>query len=242
MCSALLARAPPVSLWPTLDTDEDARTFDLLGLYATLARLCDLGTAPSVSSTSGDAARRHMSSRAPLDLYTVPHDQGPEWILDVVSPLYVPAATRQREQPDGGVPQVVQRFLPCRHWRVPAPRSGLRRGPLGRICGTCGVCTALDDFMLDPKLTQAHFVGAQPHGAPVVTASDLVSFYSIADTAVDGGTSWSSTSTRTRSATSAGTSDRVFAARRRADYGMEVQRHATCVGGDDAVCAPREGV
>ncbi|KAJ7184461.1 hypothetical protein C8R46DRAFT_461010 [Mycena filopes] len=186
-----------------IDTDEDAKTFDSLADEGLDSIMSDFG----VTVRSGDSTLRHRRLSELIDLclatrradlcrrvlfLTVPHDQSAEWVPDILSPFYVPPLRRAIE--DNGMEVYHKPFsdffravIGCYLHHV----LGSIAGPLPRICGSCAVCAALDDFMLDPKLTQAHFVGARTHTAHLQThllnASDLVSFYPIADTAVDGG-------------------------------------------------------
>ncbi|KAJ7891273.1 hypothetical protein B0H14DRAFT_2688402 [Mycena olivaceomarginata] len=113
---------------------------------------------------------------------TVPRDQGSDWVPDILSPVYIPSLRRTLHDHNiEGYHKPFTDFF----------RAVIGSGELRRVCGSCSVCAALDDFMVAPKLMQAHFVGTRTHAAHLQThlmgAADIVSYYSIADTAVAGG-------------------------------------------------------
>ncbi|KAJ6450314.1 hypothetical protein C8R47DRAFT_1329903 [Mycena vitilis] len=181
--------------------DEDAKTFD---------SLTDEGLDTIISDfklvlRSGDIALRHRRLSELIDLciatrrldmcrrilfMTVPSDQGPDWVPDVSSPLYAPHLRRTLREHNMEVyhkpfSDFFRAVIGAYLHHVLGPLT------LRRICGACNVCAALDDFLVTPKLTQAHFVGAKSHTGHLQThlqtAPDILSFYQIADTAVAGG-------------------------------------------------------
>ncbi|KAJ6620353.1 hypothetical protein B0H10DRAFT_2216132 [Mycena sp. CBHHK59/15] len=122
---------------------------------------------------------------------TVPQDQGTDWVPDILSPLYVPLLRHTLRE--HGVEVYHKPFndffravIGCYLHHVLGPYSGGLR-----ICGSCASCPALDEFLVSPNLTQAHFVGAKTHTnhlqTHLVPAADIASFYCVADAAVEGG-------------------------------------------------------
>ncbi|KAF7353787.1 WW domain-containing protein [Mycena venus] len=183
--------------------EEDARTFNSLSDEGLDTIISDF----SLLVRSGEIATRNRRLSEIIDLcistrrldmcrrvlyLTVPRDQGVDWVQDIVSPLYVPNLRRVLHDHSIEVyhkpfTDFFRAVIGCYLQHVLGPFSG----ELRRICGSCNVCSALDDFMVSPKLTQAHFVGARTHTTHLQThlmsAADVVSFFSIADTAVVGG-------------------------------------------------------
>ncbi|KAJ7253358.1 hypothetical protein B0H12DRAFT_1323667 [Mycena haematopus] len=185
------------------NSEEDANTFNslsdegldtILSDFNLLIRSGDISTRNRRLSEIIDlciATRRLDMCRRVLFL-TVPRDQGPDWVPDIVSPLYIPNLRRTLR--DHTIEVYHKPFIDffravigCYLQHV----LGSFSSELRRICGSCNVCSALDDFMISPKLTQAHFAGARTHTAHLqthlMTAPDIVSFYSIADTTAAGG-------------------------------------------------------
>ncbi|KAJ7778685.1 hypothetical protein DFH07DRAFT_1033395 [Mycena maculata] len=186
-----------------INSDEDAKTFDSLTDEGLDTILSDF----SLIVRSGDISLRNRRLSEIIDLclstrrldmcrrvlfITVPRDQSADWVPDILSPLYVPQLRRTLH--DHGMEVYHKPFsdffravIGCYLHHVLGPFNGGVR----KICGSCSVCAALDDFVLSAKLTQAHFVGAKTHTAHLQThltgASDIVSFYSITDPAVVGG-------------------------------------------------------
>jgi hypothetical protein len=185
-------------------SDEDAKTFDSLADEGLDTILSDF----SLVIRSGDISLRNRRLSEIIDLclstrrldmcrrvlfLTVPRDQSADWVPDILSPNYVSqlrSTLRDHAMEVYHKPfsDFFRAVIGCYLHHVLGPFSS---GALRRICGSCSVCSALDDFMASPKLTQAHFVGARTHTAHLQThlmpATDIVSFYSIADTAVAGG-------------------------------------------------------
>ncbi|KAK7035880.1 WW domain-containing protein [Favolaschia claudopus] len=123
---------------------------------------------------------------------TVPHDQGADWVPDLLNPFYIPNLRRTLREHNIEVyhkPFIdfFRAAIGCYLQYVLGPFSG----ELRRICSSCNVCSALDDFMVSPKLTQAHFIGSKTHTSHIqshlVPAADLVASYTLADPAVEGG-------------------------------------------------------
>ncbi|KAF7294581.1 WW domain-containing protein [Mycena indigotica] len=118
---------------------------------------------------------------------TVPRDQSEEWIPVVTSPGYVPQLRRTLHEHGMEVyhkpfcdffSAAIGCFL---HFVVGAYSNSTRK-----ICGSCTVCSALDDFLVSPNLTQAHFVGTKSQAehleAHLVPNPDVASFHSYTDT------------------------------------------------------------
>ncbi|KAJ7063654.1 hypothetical protein C8F01DRAFT_1133826 [Mycena amicta] len=119
---------------------------------------------------------------------TVPRDQSAEWIPDITSVGYVPQLRRTLH--DHGMEVYHKPFcdffsavIGCFLHFV----TGAFSNSLPKICGSCAVCSALDDFLVSPNLTQAHFVGSKSHAehleSHLSTATDILSFQSYADQA-----------------------------------------------------------
>jgi hypothetical protein len=185
------------------NSDEDAKTFDSLADEGLDTILSDF----SLVVRSGDVSLRNRRLSEIIDLclatrrldmcrrvlfITVPRDQSADWVPDIISPLYVPPL--RRTLIDHGMEVYHKPFndffravIGCYLHHVLGPFKGGDR----RVCGSCNVCTALDDFLRSPKLTQAHFVGAKTHTNHLQThlmaAADIVSYYCITDAAVVGG-------------------------------------------------------
>ncbi|KAF7359147.1 WW domain-containing protein [Mycena sanguinolenta] len=185
------------------NSEEDASTFNSLSDEGLDTIISDF----TLVTRSGDITTRNRRLSEIIDLciatrrldmcrrvlfMTVPRDQGADWVPDIVSPLYIPNLRRTLH--DHSIEVYHKPFIDffravigCYLQHV----LGSFSGELRRICGSCNVCAALDEFMVAPKLTQAHFVGARTHTGHLQThltgATDIVSFYSIADTAVPGG-------------------------------------------------------
>ncbi|KAF8191575.1 hypothetical protein K438DRAFT_1830747 [Mycena galopus ATCC 62051] len=182
------------------NNEEDANTFNSLSDEGLDTILSDF----NLVVRSGDISTRNRRLSEIIDLciatrrldmcrrvlfMTVPRDQSADWVPDILSPLYIPNLRRTLH--DHAIEVYHKPFcdffrsvIGCYLQHV----LGSFSGELCRICGSCTVCTALDDFMVAPTLTQAHFVGAKTHTAHLqthlntVTARELVSFYSITDT------------------------------------------------------------
>ncbi|KAJ7611654.1 hypothetical protein FB45DRAFT_313462 [Roridomyces roridus] len=184
-------------------SDEDAQIFEGLvdeGLGATLSDF-------SLIVRSGDISLRHRRLSEIIDLclsirrldmcrrvlfLTVPRDHGSDWIPDIMSPLYVPPLRRTLR--DHSMEVYHKPF--CDFFRAVIGAYlhhvlGPFQGKMRNITGSCNVCAALDEFVLSPKLRQAHFVGAKTHTAHLQThltgTSDILSFYPITDPGVVGG-------------------------------------------------------
>ncbi|KAJ7491124.1 hypothetical protein FB451DRAFT_1222132 [Mycena latifolia] len=186
-----------------INSDEDAKTFDLLADEGLDTILSDF----SLVVRSGDISLRHRRLSEIIDLclatrrldmcrrvlfITVPRDQGADWVPDILSPLYVPPLRRTLHEHDMEVyhkpfNDFFRAVIGCYLHHVLGPFGGGER----KVCGSCTGCIALDDFLLSPKLTQAHFVGAKVHTNHLQThlmaAADVVSYYCISDAAVVGG-------------------------------------------------------
>ncbi|KAJ7494477.1 hypothetical protein B0H11DRAFT_2277207 [Mycena galericulata] len=187
----------------SISSDEDAKVFDSLADEGLDTILSDF----SLLVRSGDISLRNRRLSEIIDLclstrrldmcrrvlfMTVPRDQSADWVPDILSPLYVPHLRRTLH--DHGMEVYHKPFsdffravIGCYLHHVLGPfQGGLRSLSEG-----CNVCSALDDFVLSPKLTQAHFVGAKTHTTHLQThlggAADILSFYSITDPAVVGG-------------------------------------------------------
>ncbi|KAJ7771482.1 hypothetical protein B0H16DRAFT_1513690 [Mycena metata] len=186
-----------------IETDEDLKTFNSLadeGLdtiisdFTQIVRTGDISVRNRRLSEIIDlciGTRRLDMCRRVLFL-TVPRDQGAEWVPDILSPLYWNPLRRTLTDHSIEVyhkpfSDFFRAMIGCYLHHV----LGSFYGPLRKICGSCTVCAVLDDFMVNPKLTQAHFVGGRTHTAHLqthlTTASDLVSFYPVADNAIAGG-------------------------------------------------------
>ncbi|KAJ6546859.1 hypothetical protein B0H19DRAFT_244021 [Mycena capillaripes] len=185
------------------NSDADANTFDSLADEGLDTILSDF----SLIVRSGEISVRNRRLSEIIDLcisirrldmcrrvlfLTVPRDQSAEWVPDVTSPLYAPQLRRTLRDHNMEVyhkpfSDFFRAVIGCYLHHVLGPFSCAFR----RICGSCSACSVLDDFMLSPELTQAQFVGARSHTAHLqshlMTAADIVSFYSVADTAVVGG-------------------------------------------------------
>jgi len=186
-----------------ITSDEDQKVFDSLADEGLDTILSDF----SLIVRSGDISLRNRRLSEIIDLclstrrldmcrrvlfMTVPRDQSADWVPDILSPLYIPQLRRTLH--DHGM-QVYHRpfddffraVIGCYLHHVLGPFHGGLRS----ICGMCNVCSALDEFVLSPKLTQAHFVGAKTHTTHLQThltgAADILSFYCISDPAVVGG-------------------------------------------------------
>ncbi|KAJ7118893.1 hypothetical protein C8R44DRAFT_982620 [Mycena epipterygia] len=184
--------------------DEDAKTFDSLADEGLDTILSDF----ALVVRSGDISMRNrrLSEIIDLCLYTrrldmcrrvlfitVPRDQSADWVPDILSPLYVPNLRRtlrdyNLEVYEKPFNDFFRAVIGCYLHHVLGPSNGRR---LRQVCASCSVCTALDDFLLSPKFTQAHFVGAKSHTnhlqTHLMTAADILTYYCIWDSAVVGG-------------------------------------------------------
>ncbi|KAJ7651872.1 hypothetical protein B0H17DRAFT_1186547 [Mycena rosella] len=186
-----------------INNDEDAKTFDSLSDEGLDTILSDF----SLVVRSGDVSLRNRRLSEIIDLclttrrldmcrrvlfITVPRDQSSDWVADILSPLYVPPLRRVLHEHELEVyhkpfNDFFRAVIGCYLHHVLGAFSGGER----KVCGTCTGCTALDDFLLSPKLTQAHFVGEKAQTNHLQThlmaAADVVSYYCISDAAVVGG-------------------------------------------------------
>ncbi|KAJ7067764.1 hypothetical protein B0H15DRAFT_807440 [Mycena belliarum] len=185
------------------NSDEDVKMFDLVTDEGLDTIISDF----SLVVRSGDAPRRHQRLTEIIDLclatrrldmcrrvlfITVPRDQGADWVADILSPLYVPplrSALRAHDVDPAQKPfdDFFRAAIGCYLHHVLGAYSGGAR----RVCGACAGCAALDEFLLAPRLAQAHFVGAKASTNHLQThlmaAADVASYYRIADPAVVGG-------------------------------------------------------
>ncbi|KAF7298409.1 WW domain-containing protein [Mycena kentingensis (nom. inval.)] len=137
-------------------------------------------------------ARRLDMCRRVLFL-TVPRDQSAEWIPIITSAEYIPLLRQTLNEHGMEVyhkpfcdffSAVIGCYL---HFVIGAYNRAERK-----ICGTCQVCGALDDFMASPNLKEGHFVGTKQHAehleSHLVSAPDIVLFTSYTDAATQGST------------------------------------------------------
>ncbi|KAJ6510465.1 hypothetical protein C8R45DRAFT_389650 [Mycena sanguinolenta] len=200
--SAHAAPAPATILLPH-NCEEDASTFNSLSDESLDTILSDF----SLVVRSGDISTRNRRLSEIIDLclatrrldmcrmvlfMTVPRDQRTDWVPDLVSPFYIPNLRRTLH--DHSIEVYHKPFIDFFRAAIGCYLQhvlGSFSGELRRICGSCNVCAALDEFMVSPKLTQAHFVGARTHTnhlqTHLMSATDIVSFYSVSDTVVPGG-------------------------------------------------------
>ncbi|KAJ7149059.1 hypothetical protein C8R43DRAFT_1007990 [Mycena crocata] len=185
------------------NSDEDVQTFDSLADEGLDTILSDF----SLLVRSGDISLRNRRLSEIIDLclatrrldmcrrvlfITVPRNQSADWVPDILSPLYIP--NLRSTLTDHGMEVYHKPFsdffravIGCYLHHV----LGAFSGGLRKLCGSCNVCSALDDFLMSAKLTQAHFVGSKSHTSHLQThlmgSSDILSYYSIQDAAVVGG-------------------------------------------------------
>ncbi|KAJ7221549.1 hypothetical protein GGX14DRAFT_430109 [Mycena pura] len=186
-----------------IQTEEDEKTFNSLADEGLDTILSDF----SLTVRSGDVALRGLRLSETIDLclsirrldmcrrvlfMTVPRDQSADWVADITSANYVPELRRTLHEHNMEVYHkpfcdFFSAVIGCYLHYVLGPYSSALR----KICGACGVCSALDDFLSSPNLTQAHFVGTKSHTAHLqthlATATDVLTFHAVADPAAVGG-------------------------------------------------------
>ncbi|KAF7323327.1 WW domain-containing protein [Mycena chlorophos] len=117
---------------------------------------------------------------------TVPSNQGEEWVAVITNPSYVPPLRRVLHE--HGMEVYHKPFcdffsavIGCFLYFVLGGYSNATR----RICGACGVCSALDDFLASSNLAQAQFVGTQAQAEHLAThlgpAGDVVAYQTYSD-------------------------------------------------------------